>query len=196
VTFRWLAALFTLFILVLVAWAAWEARGWPLQARLMPWMIGIPTTLLVAAQLIRDLRREPSGAAERQESGSSGQPEGQSLGQAPLVEEAGPALEPAEERRRTANAVGWIVGFALAIWLLGFHIGVPLATLLYLRLAGREGWPITLILSAGAWASIALFFDCTMHILFSPGELFVWLGLEPGPFYAQVCLTFRAMLPR
>lgn len=195
-SFRWLSALFTLFLLALLLWAVWDARGWPLQARLMPWVIGVPTALLVAVQLARDVRRKPAASASGQEGSPPIGPGGQDLNQPLLVEEAGSALAPVEERRRTANIIGWIVGFALAIWLLGFHIGSPLATLLYLRLAGREGWPMVLLLTAGAWATVALFFDCTMHILFSPGELFVWLGLEPGQFQAEVCRTFAALVPK
>ena len=183
-TFRWFSALFTLFILLVVVWAVWEAREWELGRRFTPWMIGIPTALLLAAALVQDLRRRGGMGGGSLEGGSfaSGSPGGLAL-----PEEAGPRLEAAEERRRTANIIVWVVGFALAIWLLGFHVGIPLVSLLYLKLAGRERWPITLLLVAGIWASSALFFDCTMHIFFIPGELFVWLGLDPRPFWTQLC---------
>jgi hypothetical protein len=184
VTVRRFSALFTLFILLVVVWAVWEAREWELGRRFTPWMIGIPTALLLAAALVQDLRRRGGTGG--------GSLEGASFsfripGGLALPEEATPMLEPAEERRRTANIIVWVVGFALAIWLLGFHVGIPLLSLLYLKLAGREGWPISLLLVAGLWASSVLFFDCTVHIFFIPGELFVWLGLDPRAFWTQLC---------
>jgi CDP-diglyceride synthetase len=194
--FRWLSALFTLFILVVVIWAMWEARKWEFQTRLTPWLIGIPTALMLAAVMVQELFGKTSNHAVDQGIGSRlGDQGGQILGQA-LLEEMSPALDPFEERRRTANIIVWILGFALAIWLLGFQVGIPIATFLYLMLAGREGWPIALVFSAGSWASIVLFFDCTLHVFFMEGKLFVWIGLESVQFQAEVCQTVVAFLSK
>jgi hypothetical protein len=45
-----------------------------------------------------------------------------------------------------------ILGFFLAIWLLGFVVAVPLATFLYFRFAGGEKWSISIPLSLVAGA--------------------------------------------
>lgn len=193
-TVRWLSALFTLSLLVLVAWAVWQAWSWVPGKGLAPRAIGIPTALLLGAVLVQQLRGKASAGTQRQEATPAGDQEQSILGAA-LVEEAGPALDSPEERRQTAHTIVWIVGFALAIWLLGFQVGIPLLTLLYLKLAGREGWLLTVILVVSLWASIALFFDCTIHIYFIPGQLFVWLGLEPRQFEAEVCRSLAALLP-
>ena len=112
-----------------------------------------------------------------------------------LITEARQSLDPGKERRRTTNIIGWIGGFALAILLLGFHVGISLGTLLYLKLAG-ERWPITLAVSFAVWGSIALFFDCTMHIFFIEGKLFVWLGLKSSQFHSEVCRYLAFLLPK
>ncbi len=189
-TFSRLSVLFTLCLLLLVAWAVWEAWQWPLEARLTAWMIGIPTVLLVAAVLIQELRGRGGSSTQGQE----GNPGGQILG-VTLMTEARQSLDPGKERRRTTNIIGWIGGFALAILLLGFHVGISLGTLLYLKLAG-ERWPITLAVSLAVWGSIALFFDCTMHIFFMEGKLFVWLGLKSNQFHSEVCRYLAVLLPK
>jgi hypothetical protein len=87
------------------------------------------------------------------------------------------------------------VAFALAIWSLGFHIGVPLVTLLYLRIAGRERWTVSVTMSVGVWLCTALLFDCSMHVFFMEGELFVWLGIKASGFHAAFCQAVSLLLP-
>jgi len=58
-------------------------------------------------------------------------------------------------------------GFFLLILFLGFTISVPLFTFLYLKLHGKEGWGMSIGLSASA---LACFYG-----------LFVWLLSTPFP---------------
>ncbi len=169
-------ALFTLGLLLLFLWAVGEAgrwdwgrwlqldfsRGWRIQARLFPWIIGVPMVVLTAIQLGRELRGRAKAGAPAAPAGA--------MAYAALVEEVVPEVEPAEERRRTWGIIGWILGFAAVIWLLGWPIGVTLCTLAYLRLA-REGWVMSLVLTVGTWLSFYLFFDCTIHIPLGEGFL-------------------------
>jgi len=92
--------------------------------------------------------------------------------------EATVELSEAEERRRTMAIGAWVVGFFLAIWLIGFVWSSLVATFLYLKLGAREGWVITLILTAVAYLFFAGIFDYALHLPFPPGDLFVWLGLD------------------
>jgi hypothetical protein len=62
-----------------------------------------------------------------------------------------------------------------AIWLLGFPIAVPLSTLLYLKIAGKERWQMTILLTLVAWLSFYGLFDYGLHFPFPEGELFLWL---------------------
>ena len=168
---------FTAALFLLMAWALWEASAWDVQASLMAWLIGLPTAALLALQLAREILGRADAAA----------PDGEDdpLGRA-LAAPAEDAREPAEERRRTAGIIGWILGFAAFIWLLGFQFGIGLATLLYLKSAG-ERWPAVIGITAAVLAGVVLVFDCGMHIFFAEGKLFAWSGLRTGPLFSSFC---------
>lgn len=138
--------LFTVAILAVVGMAVWDARNWEIKARLFPWVIGIPVLAMLAGQLVLQFM-------ERARAG------------APLP--AHPAQltpEQALARRRFFTIVGWMLGFAVAIWLVGFPIGGTLMTLAYLKLQGRERWRISLAITAG----IAVFFFIMVKLLYIP----------------------------
>ncbi|MBI2089545.1 MAG: hypothetical protein HYT78_12535, partial [Deltaproteobacteria bacterium] len=67
-------------------------------------------------------------------------------------------------------------GFYVAVWLLGFSLAVPVTTVLYLKIAGREKWPITIILTLIAWGFFYGLFDYALHIPFPESLLLAWLG--------------------
>lgn len=176
---RRLSIAFTGGLFLVMAWALWEASGWELQASLMAWLIGLPTAALLAAQLAREILGRPELAAP------AGGDEPGLLDPPLAVREAEP-LDPAEERRRTARILGWILGFAAAIWLVGFQLGVGLATLLYLGSAGER--PLTVIgITVAVLAGVVLVFDCGMHIFFAEGKLFAWTGLSTGSLFNSFC---------
>ena len=150
--------LFSLALVVLFAWAVWEARNWPLQARLMPWVVGIPMTVLALAQLVADLR-----GVEQKRSG--------------FESEFGEGLEPAVVRRRVLTILGWIGGFFLLIHLVGFLIAVPLGTFLYLRVGSHESWRLSLLLSAIAAVLFYGIFGYGLNTPFPEGLLFSLLPL-------------------
>ena len=184
-TFNKIKTLFTFSLLALAVFAVWEARKWSIQASLMPLLIGIPTVFLLGLQLIRELWAEDPPKANSTDVEKETTPLGPSL----LGGLHTPA-DPAEERRRTASILFWIVGFALGIWLLGFQLGITLLTLFYLKGAARESWLVSASITGAVWASTMLLFDCTMHIFFAEGKLFAWLGLSLNPFYSATCHHF------
>ena len=79
--------------------------------------------------------------------------------------------------RRSLIVGGWIVGFFVAIWLLGFSLAIPVATFLYLK-AAREKWLLTIVLTALSWGFVYGIFERVLLVPFTPGQLFVWLGWE------------------
>lgn len=134
-----------------------EIRPMEERAALFPMIIGIPTlalALLAFGQEAFATLRHGASQADPSEITSP--------------------LEPALIRRRTVSIIGWTVGFFLAIWLLGFNIAVPVATFLYLKVAGRERWPITILLTLLAWLFFYGLFDYLLHLPFPEGELFLW----------------------
>jgi hypothetical protein len=126
------------------------------RAGLFPWAIGIPVLALSLLQLVLQL----AGKAK--------------LG----GRETGPEVDlPTRVAfRRSLEMIAWILAFYVVIWLLGFSYAFPVSTLLYLKSAGREKWPITLFLSFVSWAFVYGLFDHYLRIPFPEGKLFVWLS--------------------
>jgi TctA family transporter len=150
------AALFTLMIIVLLALALWQSRNFGYRAGLFPWVIGTPTLLLAIAQLGRDFYGKKKKA-------------GDSL---PESVETHIEVEPAVARQRTISIIGWTVGFFLAIWLLGFSYAVPLMIFLYLKLAGKEGWAMTIAVTFFSWLFYWSLFEKLLNVPVPDGLLF------------------------
>jgi TctA family transporter len=147
--------LFTLSVIIALALALWQSRNFGVRAGLFPWVIGTPTLLLALFQLAKDLW-------------------GYRKVNAPHVGVGDAAIEVSPEvtTRRTLVIIGWTLGFFLAIWLLGFSYAVPLTMALYLKLAGREKWPITAIMTFSTWIFFYLLFERMLNVPFPDGLLF------------------------
>jgi len=156
--FGW-GGLFNLLIAASVAWGLWESRRFAFRAGLFPWVIGFPLLALAIVQLSLDLRGTERGPARS-------------------LHDFGPEIPSSVVFRRTAGTFGWIIGYLAAIWLLGFTLGGTLSTLLMLKVANREPWPLALAMSAGIWVFVYALFDRTLHVPFPPGRLLLWLGVS------------------
>jgi putative tricarboxylic transport membrane protein len=157
--FSW-EKVFSLSIIVGLALALLQSRHFDFRTGLFPWAIGFPVLSLTIFQLIMDFL------------GKGNRRSGDHLG------ETGPELPTDVVNRRTAGIFGWIVGYFVAIWLLGFSFGVPLCTFIQLKIFGREKWPQSLIYTASVWALIYGIFDRVLHVPFPTGDLFLWLKLS------------------
>ena len=135
-------------LVVLLAWAVWEAQAWPMRTRFFPLAIGYPMLALAVIFLVYSLwlGLRPAGP-------------GQGLEEPEPAAEAGPPLEPAVVRRRTLEIAVWAVAFALGLWLLGFKVGGLVIPLVFLRFQAREPWGTSILYSLGVY-------------------LFFWGGLE------------------
>ena len=80
--------------------------------------------------------------------------------------------------RRTAIILSWIVGFLAGIWLIGFSITIAAMTFGYLKLQSKEGWVMSLTLTASAWLVYYVVFERTLLLPFPEGQVFRWLGME------------------
>jgi hypothetical protein len=139
-------------------WALAQTAGWPAKAALYPRAVGIPLFLLAVAETLLSLR----GRAE---------PEAATMDVALSADVA-----PDVARRRTLATAGWLVGFYLAVLLVGFPVAVPAFVLGYLRAQAREGWPLALLLTAGATGGFHLLFVRLLHVPFAEGLLWRWLA--------------------
>ncbi|HEX9786397.1 MAG TPA: tripartite tricarboxylate transporter permease, partial [Candidatus Binatia bacterium] len=144
--------LFTAGIIIIFAWSLWESKSFGYRAGLFPWTIGYPVLALAIAQFIRELLGKSGGGG--------------------LESEVEIDLPKAVVRRRTVGILGWIIGFFLLIWLIGFSYAVPVTTFFYLKLSGKEKWPITIIFTAVTWGFFYGVFDYALRIPFPEGLLF------------------------
>jgi hypothetical protein len=146
-------SLFTAGLIAVFVWALWESKGFGFRAGLFPWAIGYPVVVLTIVQLVFELTGKSGG-----ERGLEGETE----------------IDLPQEivRRRTAGILGWIIGFFLLIWLVGFSYAVPFTTFFYLKFSGKEKWPITIVFTAVTWAFFYGVFDYALKIPFPPGFLF------------------------
>lgn len=143
-------------VLIMLAsgYGVFTAWDWPAKAALFPLAIGIPVFFLATAEAVWVLLRaseERTEAMDFQLSTTKG------------------AL------RRAAVAAGWMLGFFAAIVLLGFPIAVPLFVLLYLKLQGREGWTLSILMTLAVWGIFYGLFDRLLHLPFPAGWIVTWL---------------------
>jgi len=143
-------------IMLVAGYGIVAATAWPWKAALFPLVIGIPLFCLAATEALWTLF---GGAGEAAEEAKDFQ--------LTLGTGAG---------RRTLVAIGWIIGFAAAIVLLGFPLAVPLFVFLWLRLHARESWTLSIVMPLAVWAVFYGLFDFLLHLPFPAGWLFAWLG--------------------
>ena len=152
-------AWFTLALIVILAVALWTSRNFGYRAGLFPWVIGIPTFILSFFQLARDIGGKQKKVV------------------AVGVEEAEVEIAPEVITQRTVAVISWTVGFFMAIWLLGFPIAVPLMILLYLKIAGKESWLMTALVTFFSWLFYWGLFERLLNVPFPEGLL---IGLIKG----------------
>jgi hypothetical protein len=149
--FSW-GALFSLAIVVFFALALWNAWSWPSRARIFPMAFFIPVLTLALVNFVKELRHPQKKAITDVRASS--------------------AINAALVRRRSVSIIAWILGFFLAIWWLGFLLGFPLAIFLFLKVASRESWITSILITAGSWAFIVVVFIRLLHFPFPEGQLF------------------------
>ncbi len=156
---------FSILVLVFFCYLVWEAGEWRLQARLYPWAIGIPMIFLALLNIVQELR----GPREKEEDAAKNTPADFQFTQ---------PMDMSVAVQRTITILSWIVGFLAGIWLVGFSITVAAMTFGYLKIQSKEGWPMSLILTASAWLVYYIVFERTLLLPFPEGQIFRWLGIE------------------
>ena len=154
-------AIFSFIFLIFFIVFAYEAKDWRLQARLYPWVIGIPMVILALVQVIFDLK----GVEHKQQDNA-----------APVDFQLTQTVEPEVARRRAINIFCWFFGFFAAIWLVGFSLAIPLMVFGYLKIQSKEKWAISIILTAMAWFCFWGLFVKLLNLPFPDGMIQTWLG--------------------
>ncbi len=164
-------ALFTFLMLLLFVGGVYTARHWELQARLFPWVIGIPALLLCLGQLAMDLFQAESSDNSDIVTGFMDLPVDRGVPVSVVI-------------RRAVNFFGWIFGFFVMIWLVGFILSVPIFVFLYLFVQARETFRVSLIYTGAMLLFLIGVFHLVLHIPWPPGvisapqELILsWIGI-------------------
>jgi TctA family transporter len=180
-------------VIPLIVWALWTARTWPFQARLFPWAIGFPVLALAILQLCISARRLVEAQAETKPGTTAPPPIHDDPlllpvelatsvhdleARASAMEHEAEAEAPPEQRGQPITIVAWCAVFAVAIGLLGFKLGATLSTFLFLWLAARETWKITLGLAIGTYLFFVLAGDLLKLTELDPGIVADQLGVN------------------
>lgn len=135
------ALLFSLAILVVLAYAAYEINtAFTSRARLFANAIVVPAVVLGAYQVIREARRVLP-------------------------------LPVPPEAVVSRSALIWAIAFFVSMWVIGLQLTIPLFALVYLRLEAGEAWPKAAAYAAIAWLFVELTFVRTLHIPLPAGAI-------------------------
>ena len=140
---------------MIAGYALYASLQWPFRTALFPRVIAVP---LLALSLLELLLCAVVAEPER---------EGHAV-DFELTKDITPALA----RIRTVAIFSWIFGFFFLILLFGFTLAVPLFVFLYLKVVGKEGWILTLLLTLLSWLTMEGLFNRLLHLPFPEGWLF------------------------
>jgi tripartite tricarboxylate transporter TctB family protein len=153
-----LSFVFLVFFIVFV----YQAKDWRMQARLYPWVIGIPMLVLAVIQVILDLK-----GVQREQKDDA----------APMDFQFSQTVAPEVAQRRAIIMFSWLFGFFVSVWLLGFTITIPLMVFAYLR-SYKERWVLSVTLTVLAWVFFYMLFVRLLNLPFPDGMIFTWMGIE------------------
>ena len=154
--------IFSCLVLVFFVFFIWEAKDWPMKAQLYPWVVGVPMLALAVFHFITELK----GGQQKRATGTT-----------PSDFQFTKGIDPKLTKWRTISIFSWIFGFLLGTWLLGFFVSIPVFFFLYLKVRSREGWTLSLILTAVALFIAWGLFDQLLHLPLPEGQIYFWLGL-------------------
>lgn len=136
-----------------------SARTWPPQSALFPMIVSsFIIFMTVAFFLVTIFGKKTSGEAEVMD-----------------VKRSEEGDQKTSHRQLIAICL-WLIGFLLLILLFGFLISIPLFMFLYLKFEGKEGWAVSICMSAGVWACFYFLFIWLLQTSFPEGWVMAWLS--------------------
>jgi hypothetical protein len=136
-----------------------SARTWPPQSAIFPMIVSsFIIFMAVAYWLVTIFGKKTNGEDEVMDVKRS--------------EEA----DQKSSNRQLISICLWVFGFLLLILLFGFLISIPLFMFLYLKCEGKEGWVVSICMSAGVWACFYFLFIWLLQTSFPEGWIMAWLS--------------------
>jgi hypothetical protein len=149
----WEKRLFSLFIFLVLTGAVLAAWPWTLRASLIVLVLGGVGVVLALLQVVSEFK--PAGESPQANSGMSFET---------------PRLQ-SDDRWGNLEIWGWMLGFFVAIHLIGFLTTIPLFVLVYSKIYGA-GWLTSLALSLLCWGFVYAVFEELMHVPWPRALLF------------------------
>lgn len=156
------AAIFSFCSLIFFIVFVYQAMNWRMQARLYPFVIGIPMIFLAIIQVIFDLK----GIESKQDDNA-----------APVDIQRTTTIEPAVAFKRTVNTFGWFFAFFFGCWLVGFSVTIPIIVFSYMYFQGKEKLWLSSTLTVIAFIFYYSLFVKLLNLPFPDGVIQTWLGL-------------------
>ena len=158
--YRYSGKVVMFFCLVVIAiWVVISALKWPMKTAIFPIIIGSVVFLLAVTELCFTLFEKKG--TEKTET---------------MDFQLSKDIDQALANRRTLSIFAWIIGFFFLILLLGVPIALPLFMFLYLKLSGKEGWRISIGLTAVVWVCFYFLFIWFLRTQFLSGWIQQWLS--------------------
>jgi uncharacterized membrane protein YadS len=104
-----------------------DSFRYPFQARIFPLFSGGLTLALLLVAFVIDLRQKKGEGKE------------------------------AQNLRRELDVIGWFIIFFIGVYLIGYHVGIPLMVLLFLKLHARYTWRSALMYALLAFVMVLIF---------------------------------------
>lgn len=152
--------LFALLLAFVCGYFVWTAMSWPSGAALLPRTAGAFGLLMLAGYAISSLRGRAGNT-------------GQILDVGRLEHED---TDRAAIRARTIRAIGSLVALVALIWLVGFHVAIPVFVAFYLWHWGRVDWWRAVLAGAMFLGIIVGLYDNIMHVSWHTTVLDMLLG--------------------
>jgi putative tricarboxylic transport membrane protein len=161
-----LGVIFTGFLVAIFAYGAYEAREFPLLARIFPYWIALVTGVLAVIQLGVEIRKYILQIDDAQTDFVDLAPDR--------------SLPPRLVFQRALGYLLWFVGLYAAIWVFGFIIAMTVFLAAFLRYEAELGWVKILQLAlAGLISLVTLSWSLSLH--WPDGLITQWITL-PWPF--------------
>ena len=149
------AILVALFVLGTLSGSEWRT-----EPRLFLYVVAVPGVILSLIYLLRSFAVAPPAQPTRDSSAT---------------------VTNTDKRETISREVGlipWMVGYALAVWLFGAIVSSALFVILYLRLASKQSWFITVGAAAGIILVVWGLFQELFFLTLPRAEITYWLPPE------------------
>jgi hypothetical protein len=147
----------TVGLLVVFAGAFLLSLAWPFRTALFPRLLTATGAALAVLKLV-------ALAVQARRSAGVAHPERQVRDAAGNADHSLEYVFASAGTRAWGAALAWIGGYFVCLWLLGLVRTVPLFALLYLRVAGKAGWPAAAAYAAAAGAVMYVVFGRLLSV--------------------------------